>query len=114
MLTQSPNREILGRVHAYLEGEAETFRAWWVLLCHWLGQSPRSRPPPTAAEGGPAAEGGAADDARATTVGAGDGDEEAVQHELRSSMMSAMESRLSNDFASMGPAFQQRYDAIAE
>ena len=43
VVTSNPNREILGKVHAYLEGEAETSRAWWVLLCHWLGQAPRQR-----------------------------------------------------------------------
>jgi len=80
VLTNSPNREVLRKVHGFLEGEAETFRAWWVLLCHWasLGQ-----------------QGEQSDQA---SSGEWRGADEAVNvnHELRSSMMSAMESKLSH------------------
>ena len=66
------------QVHGFLEGEAETFRAWWVLLCHWANLGQQGEQSDLASSG----EGGGAD--------------EAVNHELRSSMMSAMESKLSH------------------
>ena len=100
VVTSNPNREILGKVHAYLEGEAETSRAWWVLLCHWLSQAPQQRA---------STPGGEEPDGATRTVGgdasqepAGDrGDDHALQQaRLQSSMMSAMESRLSKDLAS--------------
>jgi len=95
VLTNSPNRELLVRVQAYLEGEAETFRAWWVLLCHWLGHCGGADGSEGRGEGGGEGSGGGGGEDGARETEASRGAREAEQGaELRSSMMSAMESRI--------------------
>ena len=36
MLTSSPNRKSLGEVASFIEGKAEAYRVWCVLIRHWL------------------------------------------------------------------------------
>ena len=102
ILTNSPNRAMLVQVQRYLEGVAETFRSWWVLLCHWLGQSPPS-PQRLAPQQQRAGAEGANEGAAASELLLQD----ESASELRANTLVALESRLSDDLTS-------RFDDVAE
>ena len=53
MLTSSPNRKSLGEVASFIEGKAEAYRVWCVLIRHWLDLNEESEQRAAAASTAP-------------------------------------------------------------